>query len=116
MIDVNRSGILTQRPSTWPSLFGEDIILPSRRVDTHQVVSGCAAESVSVLTYPSVECVDMFPALENLYEWIDSHKGLRVAVQVPNDGGLGRGETRRISYSPISLYIHIWTSFIIVAV
>lgn len=107
MIDVNRSGILTQRPSTWPSLFGEDNILPSRRVDAHQVVSGCATESVSVLVYPSVECVDMFPALENLDEWTDSHKRVQVAVQVPNDGGLRTGKTPRTSYSPISLCIHI---------
>lgn len=85
MMDVKRSGILTQRPSTWPSICEEVSILPSRRVGALQVVSGYATESVSVLIYPPAECVDTFTVLEIFEGWTDS-QGVRVAVQELNDG------------------------------
>lgn len=69
------------------------------------MVSGCVTEIVLVMIYSSVECVEMFSRVEILDDWTYSQRGVRVAVRELNDGGLGRGKTRRASYIFPAVYV-----------
>lgn len=80
-MDVKRSGILTQCPSTSPSVCGEDSILSSRRTE---------------LTCPFVELVRMFAVIQNLDEWTVVTRGADGSARVKRSG-IERGNPEDIS-------------------